>query len=73
MNFMEEFKNDLIDLFKKHKIMALQGSVELQVSPLKVDRNVCFVDVTFKFSKAVVDNYERKEYVDKYGLIIDGL
>ena len=29
MNFMEEFKNDLIDLFKKHKIMALEGSVEL--------------------------------------------
>ena len=70
---MEEFKNDLIDLFKKHKIMALQGSVELQVSPLKVDKNVCFVDVTFKFSKEVVDNGERKEYVDKYGLIIDGL
>ena len=70
---MEEFKNDLIDLFKKHKIMALQGSVELQFSPLKVDKNVCFVDVTFKFTKDVVDNEERKEYVDKYGLIIDRL
>lgn len=70
---MEEFKKDLIELFKKHKIMALQGSVELSFSPLKVDRNVCFVDVTFKFSKAVVDNEERKKYVDKYGLIIDGL
>lgn len=70
---MEEFKNDLIDLFEKHKIMALQGSVELHVSPLKVDRNVCFVDVAFKFSKAVVDNSERKEYIDKYGLIIDRL
>ena len=70
---MEEFKNDLIDLFKKHKIMALQGSIELHVSPLKVDRNVCSVDVTFKFSKVVVDNKERKEYVDKYGLIINGL
>lgn len=68
---MEEFKNDLIDLFKKHKIMALQGSVELHVSPLKVDRNVCVVDVALKFSKAVVDNKERKEYVDKYGLIIN--
>lgn len=53
--------------------MALQGSVELDFSPLKVDRNVCFVDVTFKFSKAVVDSEERKKYVDKYGLIIDGL
>ena len=70
---MEEFKNALIELFKKHKIMALQGSVELDFSPLKVDRNVCFVDVAFKFSKAVVDNAERKEYVDKYGLIIDRL
>ena len=69
---MEEFKNDLIDLFQKHKIMALEGSVELHVSPLKVDRNVCFVDVAFKFSKAVVDNEERKEYIDKYGLIING-
>lgn len=73
MNFMEKFKKDLIELFKKHNILALQGSVELSVSPLKVDRNVCFVDVTFKFSKAVVDNKERKEYVDKYGLIINGL
>ena len=73
MNFMEEFKNDLIELFKKHNIIALQGSVELDFSPLKVDKNVCFVDVTFKFSKAVVDNEERKKYVDKYGLIIDGL
>ena len=53
--------------------MALQGSVELDFSPLKVDKNVCFVDVTFKFTKAVVDNEERKEYVDKYGLIIDRL
>ena len=70
---MVEFKKDLIELFKKHKIMALQGSVELDFSPLKVDRNVCFVDVAFKFSKAVVDNEERKKYVDKYGLIIDGL
>ena len=69
---MEEFKNDLIDLFNKHKIMALQGSVELHVSPLKVDRNVCFVDVAFKSSKAVVDNEDRKEYIDKYGLIING-
>lgn len=72
MNFMEEFKNDLIELFKKHNILALQGSVELHFSPLKVDSNVCFVDVTFKFSKAVVDNEERKEYIDKYGLIING-
>lgn len=70
---MEEFKNDLIELFKKHKIMVLQDSVELSFSPLKVYRNASFVDVTFKFSKAVVDNEERKEYVDKYGLIIDGL
>lgn len=69
---MEAFKNDLIELFKKHNIIALQGSVELHVSPLKVDRNVCFVDVAFKFSKAVVDNAERKEYIDKYELIING-
>ena len=54
-------------------IMVLQGSVELAFSPLKVDRNACFVDANFKFSKAVVDNEECKEYVDKYGLIIDGL
>ena len=70
---MEAFKNDLIELFKKHNIFALQGSIELHVSPLKVDRNLCFVDVNFKFSKAVVDKEERKEYADKYGLIINGL
>ena len=73
MGVMEEFKNDLTELFKKHGILALECSVELYISPLKIDRNVCFVDVNFKFSKAVVDNKERKECVDKYGLIIDGL
>ena len=68
---MEEFKKDLIELFKKHKILARQGSVELEFSPLKVDSNVCFVDISFKFSKAIVDKDEREGYIDKYGLIIN--
>ena len=70
---MEEFKKDLIDLFKKHRILALEGRVSLDISPLKVDRNVCFVDVTFQFSKAVVDMKEKIEHSEKYGLIIDSL
>lgn len=70
---MEEFKNDLIELFKKHKIIALQGSVELHVSPLKVDGYRCYSDVTFKFSKAIVDAKERLEHCEKYGLIINNL
>lgn len=73
MKFMEEFKKDLIELFKKHKIMALQGSVELEVSPLKVDGFLCYSDVTFKFSKAIVDTKERLEHCEKYGLIINNL
>ena len=68
---MEEFKNDLIELFKKHKIMVLQGSVELAFSPLRVDDYLCYSDVTFKFSKAIVDAKERLEHCEKYGLIIN--
>ena len=68
---MEEFKNDLIELFKKHKIMVLQGSVELAFSPLRVDDYLCYSDVTFKFSKAIVDAKERLEHCKKYGLIIN--
>lgn len=73
MNFMEEFKNDLIELFKKHKIMVLQGSVSLDISPLKVDGYLCYSDFTFKFSKAIVDAKERLEHCEKYGLIINNL
>ena len=70
---MEGFKNDLIELFKKHGIIVLQGSVELVVSPLKVNGYRCYSDVTFKFSKAIVDAKERLEHCEKYGLIINHL
>ena len=70
---MEEFKNDLIDLFKKHGILALEGRVSLDISPLNVDSRLCYADFTFKFSKAVVDRKEKIEHSEKYGLIIDSL
>lgn len=68
MNFMEEFKNDLIDLFKKHNIMALQGSVELHFSPLYHDDNIVTRDVLVKFSQLLTDREEISEHLKKYGV-----
>lgn len=65
---MEAFKNDLMDLFKKHNIIALQGSVELHVSPVYHDDFITTRDVLFKFSQGLTDMDEIKELVEKYGV-----
>lgn len=66
---MEAFKNDLIELFKKHDIFALQGSVELHFSPLYDDGNILTRDVVFKFSQLLTDSEEINEYRKKHGII----
>lgn len=65
---MEEFKNDLIDLFKKHKIMALEGSVELHFSPLYDDGNIVTRDVLLKFSQLLNDSESINEHREKHGI-----
>jgi hypothetical protein len=64
---MDEFKNDLIELFKKHNILALQGSVELHFSPLYHDDNMVTRDILFKFSQLLTDREEINEHREKYG------
>lgn len=64
---MEEFKNDLIELFKKNNILALQGSVELHFSPLHHDENMVTRDVLVKFSQLLTDEAEIREHREKYG------
>lgn len=64
---MEAFKNDLIDLFKKHNILALQGSVELHFSPVYHDDWITTRDVLFKFTQLLTDREEINEHIEKYG------
>ena len=64
---MEAFKNDLIDLFKKHNIIALQGRTELHFSPLYHDGNIVTRDVLVKFSQLLTDREEINEHIEKYG------
>lgn len=68
---MEEFKNDLIELFKKHNILVLKDSITIDMSPLYVDRNVKKRDVKFKFSQVMMDKDKAKEHADKYGSTIE--
>lgn len=70
MNFMEEFKNDLIELFKKHGIIALKDSVELHFAPLYGYRYGANVrrDVLVKFSQLLTDTEEIDEHINKYGI-----
>ena len=65
---MEAFKNDLIELFKKHNILALQGSVELHFSPLYYDGNRATRGVIFTFSQLLTDSEEINEYREKHGI-----
>lgn len=65
---MEAFKNDLIELFKKHNIIALQGSVELHFTPLYHDDYTVTRDVIVKFSQLLTDREEINEHREKYGI-----
>lgn len=69
---MDEFKNDLIELFKKHNLIALQGSVELHFSPLYGDGNIVTRDVLVKFSQLLTDGEEINEHKEKYGITYRG-
>lgn len=64
---MEEFKKDLIELFKKHNIIAFQRSVELHFSPLYHDEYMVTRDVLLKFSQLLTDREEINEHREKYG------
>lgn len=70
MNFMEEFKKDLIELFKKHGIISLKDSVELNFAPLYGYRYGAAVrrDVLVKFSQLLTDAEEIDEHINKYGI-----
>lgn len=65
---MEEFKNDLIELFKKHGILALQDSVELHFAPLFINVGIVKRDVLIKFSQLLTDSDEIDEHRNKYGI-----
>ena len=70
MKFMEEFKKDLIELFKKHGIIPLKDSVELHFAPLygyRYDVNARR-DVLVKFSQLLTDTEEIDEHINKYGV-----
>lgn len=71
MNFMEEFKNDLIELFKKHNILALKGSVELHFSPLYHDEHMVTRDVLLKFSQLLTDREEINEHRENMVALIE--
>lgn len=64
---MDEFKNDLIELFKKHNILALEDSVEFHISPLYHDDCITTRDVLLKFSQSMTDIEEIREHVNKFG------
>lgn len=67
---MEEFKNDLIELFKKHGIISLKDSVELHFAPLYGYRYGVNArrDVLVKFSQLLTDAKEIDEHRNKYGI-----
>ena len=70
---MEEFKNDLIELFKKHNMLVLCGSVQIDFSPLIYDGCVYYTNVTMRFSKVIEDRKEQDERWMNYGLEIKEL
>lgn len=70
---MEEFKKDLIDLFNKHNMPVLCGSVKIDFSPLIYDGYVYYTNVTMRFSKVIEDRKEQDEHWMKYGLEIKEL
>lgn len=70
---MEEFKNDLIELFKKHNMSVICDSTQIDFSPLIYDGRVYYTNVTMRFSKVIKDRKERDEHWMKYGLEIKEL
>lgn len=73
MKIMNEFIIDLTELFKKHRIIVQEDSVELLTTPLHYDSlsKLSRRDLVFKFTEIVEDNYAANEHAKQYGFIID--
>jgi hypothetical protein len=67
---IKPFRDDLIELFKKHGLVIVADSVRISSSPLLIDQYGQYRDITFEMKQVFLDDEAANKHAQEFGISI---
>lgn len=65
---IKPFRDDLIELFKKHGLVIVADSVRISFSPLLIDKYGQYRDITFEMKQVFLDDEVAHKHAQEFGI-----